>query len=336
MAEGKSVFISYSSRDSWFIDGITKILEQMGISYWKAPEMIPPGSNYAREIPKAIRECRMFLLIMSKASQESIWVEKEIDSAIGYRKSIVPLKIDSEPLNDMFQFYLNNVQMIPYYEDAEKAEQMLRSLLIPLLDEADRGEAVEKKEEVTAESTGRSKASGRDVAEKAEQRNGNMPEPGGQTRAEPAADGTETARRGQRDMFRVGTKTRPEGLTMNRSPVECQYCGGKLKKISRGTYRCQECGRENYDYFQTVRNYLDRFGATPALTIERDTGVPRKVIEYFLRQEYLEIPKHSPIRMACEKCGAPIRTGYLCEQCKKKETGSAKYGEPGAWRSTRR
>ena len=31
------------------------------------------------------------------------------------KKNIVPFKIDDTPMNDTFSFYLNNVQMIPYY-----------------------------------------------------------------------------------------------------------------------------------------------------------------------------------------------------------------------------
>ena len=112
VTEEKSVFISYCSKDERYIRKMTQMLDKMGISYWIAPDMIPAGSNYAREIPGAIQCCEVFLLVLSKNSQQSIWVEKEIDSAINYRKTIVPFQIDDEPLTDMFRFYLNNVQTI--------------------------------------------------------------------------------------------------------------------------------------------------------------------------------------------------------------------------------
>ena len=67
--------------------------------------MIPVGSNYAREIPRAIRECDLFLLILSKESQESVWVEKEVDRAICFKNNIVPIKIDDTPMNDSFSIY---------------------------------------------------------------------------------------------------------------------------------------------------------------------------------------------------------------------------------------
>ena len=71
MAQEQSVFISYSSRDAEFVKRIIKQLDRMGVSYWKAPEMIPAGSSYAREIPKAIQKCSVFLLVLSPTSQDS-------------------------------------------------------------------------------------------------------------------------------------------------------------------------------------------------------------------------------------------------------------------------
>ena len=302
----KSVFISYSSKDERYIKKMTQMLEKMGITYWIAPDMIPAGSNYAREIPSAIQNCDIFLLVLSKASQQSIWVEKEIDSAIYYRKTIVPFQIDDSPMTDMFRFYLNNVQTIYCAnrpKDAiEELKQRLRTLLKLTAEsihnpggKKDRGESSTSKEETTE---------GRDSENK----------------DAPTEQESEIAiARRKRESF----------------PTACGYCGGDLEKISRGVYRCKKCGRENYDYFQTVRNFLRKYGAKPAIIIERETGVPRHVIEQFVSDEYLEIPKLEPMRLSCVKCGASIRTGTLCENCKNaRPQKPARSG--GSWHSSRR
>ena len=57
MLQKDYAFISYSSKDEAFVANLTEILKSCQISYWKAPEMLPAGTNYAREIPKAIQEC---------------------------------------------------------------------------------------------------------------------------------------------------------------------------------------------------------------------------------------------------------------------------------------
>mgnify|MGYP000657040662 FL=1 len=312
VAMNKSVFISYSSKDERYIKKMTQMLEKMGITYWIAPDMIPAGSNYAREIPSAIQNCDTFLLVLSKASQQSIWVEKEIDSAIYYRKTIVPFQIDDSPMTDMFRFYLNNVQTIYCAnrpKDAiEELKQRLRTLLKLTAEsihnpggKKDRGESSTSKEETTE---------GRDSENK-------------------------DAPTEQESEIAIARRKRESFLRSSGIPTACGYCGGDLEKISRGVYRCKKCGRENYDYFQTVRNFLRKYGAKPAIIIERETGVPRHVIEQFVSDEYLEIPKLEPMRLSCVKCGASIRTGTLCENCKNaRPQKPARSG--GSWHSSRR
>lgn len=297
------------------------MLDKMGISYWIAPDMIPAGSNYAREIPGAIQCCEVFLLVLSKNSQQSIWVEKEIDSAINYRKTIVPFQIDDEPLTDMFRFYLNNVQTIYCVnrpKDAiEELKQRLRSLIRGAGENWEQVE-VSRKED-TFESSNKASAEGVAPDQKKDTSEG-----------EDASATEKTAVRNKVTRNRREKFMRSSGI-----PVECQYCGGKLEIISKGIYRCKECGRENYDYLRKVQNFLRLNGAKSAIVIERETGVPRPFIEQFLAQEFLEIPKLEPNRISCVKCGAPIRTGTLCETCKRKE--KKQFREPvGRWRSHRR
>ena len=308
----KSVFISYSSKDERYIKKMTQMLEKMGITYWIAPDMIPAGSNYAREIPSAIQNCDIFLLVLSKASQQSIWVETEIDSAIYYRKTIVPFQIDDSPMTDMFRFYLNNVQTIYCANRPKDAIEALKQRLRTLLKltaesihnpggKKDRGESSTSKEETTE---------GRDSENK-------------------------DAPTEQESEIAIARRKRESFLRSSGIPTACGYCGGDLEKISRGVYRCKKCGRENYDYFQTVRNFLRKYGAKPAIIIERETGVPRHVIEQFVSDEYLEIPKLEPMRLSCVKCGASIRTGTLCENCKNaRPQKPARSG--GSWHSSRR
>lgn len=333
VTEEKSVFISYCSKDERYIRKMTQMLDKMGISYWIAPDMIPAGSNYAREIPGAIQCCEVFLLVLSKNSQQSIWVEKEIDSAINYRKTIVPFQIDDEPLTDMFRFYLNNVQTIYCVnrpKDAiEELKQRLRSLIRGAGENREQVE-VSRKED-TFESSNKASAEGVVPDQKKDMSEGAaLDQKKDISEGENASATEKTAVRNKVTRNRREKFMRSSGI-----PVECQYCGGKLEIISKGIYRCKECGRENYDYLRKVQNFLRLNGAKSAIVIERETGVPRPFIEQFLAQEFLEIPKLEPNRISCVKCGAPIRTGTLCEICKRKE--KKQFREPvGRWRSHRR
>lgn len=64
----KSVFISYSSIDDLEVNNITNAFDSVGIDYWRAPERIGLGSNYAKEIPQGINNCKVFLIVLSSAS----------------------------------------------------------------------------------------------------------------------------------------------------------------------------------------------------------------------------------------------------------------------------
>jgi len=237
MSENRYVFISYSSIDAEYVSEIASVLEDYGIDYWKAPENIPAGSNYAKEIPKAIKDCALFLLVCSKNSQESIWVEKELDTAICHRKEILPVQIDSFEMNDLFKFYLNNVQMFPLVYKEQKINNSK--------------DFVDKVKDLS----GLFRGSDSDIERKME-----------------LFISDEQAKR---------TDKRSNALRMNRIPLDCEYCGNKVKLKSIGVYVCEKCGKENYDDFYKVRAYIEKYGPAPAIVISRKTGVPRASIEFF-------------------------------------------------------
>lgn len=333
MTAENPIFISYSSKDIQFVEIIVKELEKMGAPYWKAPEMIAAGSSYAKEIPQAIRDCSMFLLVLSPNSQESIWVEKETDSAICNRKMIIPFQIKGARLNDTFRFYLNNVQMISYADDKQRAFNELKQQIYQVMPslknrkpvEEDPREAAKAALKVNSRETSNIRTMPRQTVTTAHQTI--MSEEEGDPRnrvlsIEPGIGSIRKQRNGHTNALRV-----------NRIPLACQYCGCKdLENVTMGTYRCVRCGKDNYDDFQTIRNYLDKAGATSALVIERATGVPRRIIEHFFRDEYLEIPKSSPVRIPCAGCGAPIRTGTLCDKCKSNpEKAASANDRRGKW-----
>lgn len=265
---GNLIFVSYSSKDQSDVADIVRFLEEEKLTYFKAPEMIPPGSNYAREIPHAIQECSIFLLLLSRHSQESMWVEKELDCAINHRKIIIPVQLTPTPLNETFHFYLNNVQLLPYWEEAKDSLFLL----------------VRRIREIVAQ-------------EKNPRYN-----PYDNPELEANKDGIRRA----------------NTLLPNQVPVECDRCGSGLEEIYRGTYRCLNCGHLHYDSYQTIRNYLSIAGPRTITQVSEVTGVPRKTIEYFLRDERLEIPSKSKVFLVCDGCGKAIRTGCLCDSCKDK------------------
>ncbi len=118
----KEVFISYSTVDTVPAETVRNVLEKNGLSCWMAPRDIPGGSNYTKEIPIAIRNCKIFVLILSKNAQTSPWVLKELDSAVNCGKVILPFMLEDCILNDEFNFLLTGAQRYAAYQ--KKAEAM--------------------------------------------------------------------------------------------------------------------------------------------------------------------------------------------------------------------
>ncbi len=127
--EFKDVFISYKAEDFDDANWVKTRLERNGISCWLAPGSIPGGSSYAVEIPRAIRHCKAFVLLLSEKAQRSKWVPRELDQAINANKIVLPFMLEDCALKDDFNFYLTNVQRYAAYESkADAIEKMIREI----------------------------------------------------------------------------------------------------------------------------------------------------------------------------------------------------------------
>ena len=123
------IFISYKAEEFSEAKWVKDRLEASGIPCWMAPASIPGGSNYAMQIPRAIKECKAFVLILSQKAQQSKWVPRELDQAINAGKVILPFCIDNSPLREDFAFYLSNVQRYEAWQDREGALWAMISII---------------------------------------------------------------------------------------------------------------------------------------------------------------------------------------------------------------
>lgn len=137
----KEIFISYSSIDITSAETVRNVLEKNGLSCWMAPRDIPGGSNYTKEIPIAIHNCKIFVLILSKNAQGSHWVLKELDTAVNSGKVILPFMLEDCTLNDEFNFLLTGAQRYAAYQKKAEAMETLVNRIRGLLGVADEAPA---------------------------------------------------------------------------------------------------------------------------------------------------------------------------------------------------
>ncbi len=109
---------------------------------------------------------------------------------------------------------------------------------------------------------------------------------------------------------------------LERRPIMCPECGGKILMIEDGKYKCEECKKEILDDYGKVRKFLNENGPTPEYEVSQKTGVDQQVVHLFLRKGRLEIPNNSRIFIKCKKCGCSIRYGSYCMDCMKQTVGA--------------
>ncbi len=106
------VFISYSSKNEEVANLIAEGLEDRGVKYWKAGQYtINSGEDFREKISSALKECKIFLIILSTESMNSPWVRLELTEALRYDKKIYSLKIDNNPIDEVFDFKLGCSQI---------------------------------------------------------------------------------------------------------------------------------------------------------------------------------------------------------------------------------
>ncbi|MCD8372442.1 MAG: toll/interleukin-1 receptor domain-containing protein [Clostridia bacterium] len=124
-------FISYSSKNAAEADSVRVMFKKNGIKMWMAPYDIPAGGKYAGEITRALKNCSCLVLLLTDAAQQSEWVDKEVERAIGYKKTIIPVQLEDLTLNDSFEYYLGNCQIIPVKtvnENSAEIQKVIRAV----------------------------------------------------------------------------------------------------------------------------------------------------------------------------------------------------------------
>lgn len=119
MSREHDVFISYSTKNSDVANKVCYVLEQNGLKCWIAPRNISSGRIYVDEIADAIKSTKIVVLIYSTYSQESKYVNNEINMAFSNNKKILSFNIDdSMPKEDM-EYYLKITQWLSAYPNPE-------------------------------------------------------------------------------------------------------------------------------------------------------------------------------------------------------------------------
>ena len=132
LPEDLFIFVSYSSKDSYFVHPEIKRLERQGYKIWYDKGKLKPGRLWDEEIHRAIGACACFIVFITHNSVASENVCDEIDKALKAGKPLICIYWDKVELPDHFEKPIRSIQGLERYDmhrlEIEYEEPLSRAL----------------------------------------------------------------------------------------------------------------------------------------------------------------------------------------------------------------
>ena len=97
----------------------------------------------------------------------------------------------------------------------------------------------------------------------------------------------------------------------------CRTCKRLFNYIT-GPVRCPACSDALEKKFQQVKSYIWDHKTASLQEISEQNDVSVGQLRQWVREERLSFTDESPVGLECESCGATIKTGRYCANCKSK------------------
>ncbi len=131
-----SCFISYSTKDEDFAQKLYADLRAAGVACWYAPEDMKIGDKIRDTLHKAVWVRSKLLLILSKQSVQSTWVEEEVEAAFEKEREtailmLFPVRLDDAvmDLKAGWAAHIKRTRHIGDFRQRGKYRQQFKKLL---------------------------------------------------------------------------------------------------------------------------------------------------------------------------------------------------------------
>jgi hypothetical protein len=98
------IFLSHSSHDRSAALKIKRLLQRHSLQVWFAPEALVAAEEWISVVGEALRTCDSMIVLISRHSVASAWVEREVYFALRqnrYRNRIVPVLLDDTSTDEV-------------------------------------------------------------------------------------------------------------------------------------------------------------------------------------------------------------------------------------------
>ena len=107
-----SAFISHAKGDAKKAHEIAAALEERGLKCWIAPRDVKAGRAYGDEIIRGIESAKAFVLVLSKASNGSDFVAREVERAVSKQKPILVVRLANVEPAPALELFISGTQWI--------------------------------------------------------------------------------------------------------------------------------------------------------------------------------------------------------------------------------
>jgi uncharacterized Ntn-hydrolase superfamily protein len=107
-----NVFISYARSDSDEAERLVKALEGGSVTGWLDRADIAAGDSVSSAVRDALKKSSAFVVLLSPQALQSQWVQFEIGAAEALGKTIVPVIVSGENLEEQFPDILRHRKWI--------------------------------------------------------------------------------------------------------------------------------------------------------------------------------------------------------------------------------
>ncbi len=133
--ENQRIFISYATKDARTAKRVCEHLENSRYEVWIAPRNIPHGQPYPKAIIEGIDRSSAVVLLLSRYSNKSRYVEREIERAVSKNKPILTAQLEELAPSQTLEFLVSLLQMVDAFSEPEgvwlaKLSEAIRSLSV--------------------------------------------------------------------------------------------------------------------------------------------------------------------------------------------------------------
>ena len=114
------IFISYSSKDEETVKPLCAYLEDKDLKCFVSYRDIPTGDSYPGAITRALRESEMLLLVLSKDSNESNQVDRELTLANDQKKKMACFRLEDIAYSDDKAYLMSGVNWLDAFPEPSK------------------------------------------------------------------------------------------------------------------------------------------------------------------------------------------------------------------------